>query len=221
METWLSEVHVKIVRFSNDEACVQLSEPSSGELFAECPVSLPLVTCVEPVIDSSRYFVVRVVDRDSGRHAFIGLGFRERAEASDFNAALAEHQAYVERKCAAAAMRQAFDDAYKEDGEEATPRPAAPHQDYSLRPGEKLTLKLGGALGDGGFVSSRGKLTKTFSLIFDAGAGGASAPIAALAPPPPPSRTLEEQPMGLSPSHAGGHIDEWGGFEGAEAALEK
>lgn len=48
--------------------------PPAGELFAECPVPVdkPLVTAVEPVIDSSRYFVLRIVDRDSQRHAFIG-----------------------------------------------------------------------------------------------------------------------------------------------------
>lgn len=119
-----------------------------GELFAECPVPTdkPLPTAVEPVVDSSRYFVLRIVDRDSQRHAFIGarrragrggegstaqrggegstawgvsvrpcsawiwpaaadgcaalrcaallaragIGFRERSEASDFNAALHE-----------------------------------------------------------------------------------------------------------------------------------
>lgn len=48
----------------------------AGELFAECPVPVdkPLVTAVEPVVDSSRYFVLRIVDRDSAsqRHAFIG-----------------------------------------------------------------------------------------------------------------------------------------------------
>ncbi|MGA1523509.1 MAG: DUF1681 domain-containing protein, partial [Planctomycetota bacterium] len=51
-----------------------------GELFAECPLpnDAPVSTAVEPVIDSSRYFVLRVVDDASGRHAFLGLGFQDQ-----------------------------------------------------------------------------------------------------------------------------------------------
>lgn len=31
---------------------------------------------VEAVVDSSRYFAIRIVDRLSNRHAIIGIGFR-------------------------------------------------------------------------------------------------------------------------------------------------
>ena len=237
VEKWIAEVAVKVVRLSNDEASIILSDrsagstsdPTDGELFAECPVTLPLFTCVEPVIDSSRYFVIRVVDRESGRHVFLGLGFREREEASDFNAALSEHQAYLERKEAAASMKKAFDDAYKEQaiqgedkqtGTAPTPESEKDGQkaeapppllvDYSLKPGEKLHLSLGSS----GNTSNNGrngsnflskKLTKTFSLMFDPENGGDRAPIAALrieAPPPPPSRTRLAKPtMGIYPSY--------------------
>ena len=62
------------------------------------------------MIDSSRYVVVRVVDTASGRHAFVGLGFREREAASDFNAALYDHLQYVRRKKTAHEARLQYEE---------------------------------------------------------------------------------------------------------------
>ena len=65
---------------------------------------------VEPVVDSSRYFVVRVVDRgDAKKRAFVGLGFRERSAASDFAAALDDYRRLVRRAREAEEMRQRFE----------------------------------------------------------------------------------------------------------------
>ena len=229
---------MKILRVSTD-AYIQLSDPTTNDLFAECPVSLPLKTCIEGVIDSSRYFVLRVVDRESGRHAFIGLGFRDRNEASDFNAVLSEYQMDIERKEAAVARQKAFNDAYKSDNEREVDgktttesRRVAPETDSFLRPGEMLNLKIGSGLKCGSFGASKGKLTKSFSLMFDPENNGAA--VAALAPPPIPlasrrksSDLSENEPMGISPSFRGAMrnatppVSEaaWGDFAGAEVEV--
>ena len=40
---------------------IKLEDKTSGELFAQCPVDAYPGIAVEPVMDSSRYFVLRLV----------------------------------------------------------------------------------------------------------------------------------------------------------------
>ncbi|KAK6164448.1 hypothetical protein DH2020_001312 [Rehmannia glutinosa] len=84
---------------SCDTRCeIRLEDPNSGELFAACFVNPgQREVAVESVLDSSRYFVLRVED-GRGKHAFLGLGFNERNEAFDFNVALSDHEKYVKRE---------------------------------------------------------------------------------------------------------------------------
>ncbi|GAV59181.1 LOW QUALITY PROTEIN: DUF1681 domain-containing protein, partial [Cephalotus follicularis] len=71
---------------------IRLEDPNSGELFAACFMNPgQREASVESVLDSSRYFVLRIEDR-SGKHAFIGLRFAKRNEAFDFNMALSDHE---------------------------------------------------------------------------------------------------------------------------------
>lgn len=66
---------------------VVLEDPATGQLFAAAPYTSAAV--VEPALDSSRFFALRVQD-DSGRKAVLGIGFEERSESFDFGVALQE-----------------------------------------------------------------------------------------------------------------------------------
>ncbi|KAI3767623.1 hypothetical protein L2E82_17906 [Cichorium intybus] len=82
----------------NDRCEIRLEDPNSGDLFAGCFVYPGhRESAVESVLDSSRYFVLKIED-GTGKHAFIGLGFTERNEAFDFNVALSDHEKYVKRE---------------------------------------------------------------------------------------------------------------------------
>lgn len=66
---------------------VKLEDKISGQLYANCPIEAYPGVAIESVSDSSRYFVLRIMD-DSGRTAFIGLGFGDRSDSFDMNVAL-------------------------------------------------------------------------------------------------------------------------------------
>ncbi|XVF32374.1 hypothetical protein REPUB_Repub17cG0076500 [Reevesia pubescens] len=81
-----------------DRCEIRLEDPNSAELFAACFIYPgQRESSVEPALDSSRYFVLKIED-GNGKHAFIGLGFNERNEAFDFNVALSDHEKYVRRE---------------------------------------------------------------------------------------------------------------------------
>ncbi|KAG9129959.1 hypothetical protein Leryth_007076 [Lithospermum erythrorhizon] len=100
-----------------------------GELYARAFLREGEPHPVEPVIDSSRYFVLRVEENIDGRerHAFIGLGFRERPQSYDFEAALHDHMKYLNKKKTAEEMEQKYQKS---------------SSDYSLKEGQTLVLQL-------------------------------------------------------------------------------
>jgi adaptin ear-binding coat-associated protein 1/2 len=78
----------------------------------------------EPVSDSSRYFVIRLRD-ESGRTAFVGIGFTDRSDSFDLNVAVQDHFKTV-NKC---------EESLKEDG--------APKLDLSFKQGQTITVNIG------------------------------------------------------------------------------
>ncbi|KNC55963.1 adaptin ear-binding coat-associated protein 2 [Thecamonas trahens ATCC 50062] len=161
LEHWLWMGMLKVVAVG-DAATVRLVEEDGLTTFAEAPV---VDGAVEPAIDSSRYFVLRIVDAASGKHAFIGIGFQDRNHAFDFNLTLNDHKSWVENK------------------KKIATAPREPSKDYSLKEGQtikvslrhKPTARRGAAVTTGVAGGQRGAATTASS-------GGG---LGALLPPPP------------------------------------
>ncbi|KAK9280975.1 hypothetical protein L1049_003866 [Liquidambar formosana] len=154
-----------------DRCEIRLEDPNSGDLFAACFV-LPgqRETSVESVLDSSRYFVLKIED-GQGKHAFIGLGFSERNEAFDFNVALSDHEKYVRREHEKEAAGEASDDSHIDI------HPAVNHR---LKEGETIRINVKNKPASGtGMLSAAGL----------SGAVSATAKPKTLGLAPPPSGT--------------------------------
>ncbi|KAJ6763981.1 ADAPTIN EAR-BINDING COAT-ASSOCIATED PROTEIN 1 NECAP-1 [Salix purpurea] len=95
---WAWEGTLKVIS-KGEECIIRLEDKTTGELYARAFLR-----------NGSRYFVLRIEENIGGRlrHAFIGIGFRERAEAYDFQAALHDHMKYLDKKKTAEEMEQHF-----------------------------------------------------------------------------------------------------------------
>ncbi|CAI7848069.1 unnamed protein product, partial [Closterium sp. NIES-53] len=152
---WAWEGAISVVS-RGDHCSIRLLDAATGDLFAHAPVRPNHPLPLEAVIDSSRFFVLRIEDSSPPppsasaasaasassskggkpaaaaapvvRHAFIGLGFRERTAAYDFQAAVYDHVQYVQKQQEARRMGRTYDS-----------RPAA---DYRLKDGQTLHLDL-------------------------------------------------------------------------------
>ncbi|CAO3608618.1 unnamed protein product [Mucor fragilis] len=143
---------------------IRMEDNSTGEVFAVCPYEVHS-NSVEAVLDSSRYFVLKI--ESDGRHAFIGMGFQERTDAFDFNVTL---QDFVKQ------LR-----AEKEAVERAAHADTTPKKDYSLKEGQTINITIGSV----GAKRTRQKPASSNS----SGSGG----LVPLLPPPPSASQVKQQ----------------------------
>ncbi|KAG2146865.1 uncharacterized protein EDB93DRAFT_1147784 [Suillus bovinus] len=148
-------------------AALMFEDAQTGELFARAPYDA-LKPCVESVLDSSRYFVIRV--EDTGKKAYIGMGFAERTDSFDFNVAL---QDYTKR------FKSALNPPSPDD-EAPSHIAVGPKKDYSLKEGQTFSISIPG--------KTSKLLTPGTSLLGSStqstGSSGGGVP---LLPPPPSS----------------------------------
>ncbi|KIM86181.1 hypothetical protein PILCRDRAFT_816105 [Piloderma croceum F 1598] len=142
-------------------AALLFEDGTTGELFARAGYD-PLKPPVEAVIDSSRYFVIRV--EDSGKKAYIGMGFAERSDSFDFNVAI---QDYTKR--ANAALNPPSQSLQEPSA------PAGPKKDYTLKEGQTFSINIPG----------RDKKPTTGANLLASGSGSSTSGGVPLLPPPP------------------------------------
>ncbi|CAA7402606.1 unnamed protein product [Spirodela intermedia] len=211
---WVWEGSLKVVS-RGEECIIKLEDKNTGELYARAFLRKGEPHPVEPVIDSSRYFVLRIEENLGGRlrHAFIGIGFRERSQAYDFQAALHDHMKYLDKKKTAEEMEQHFQ--------------SNPSVDYSLREGETLVLQIKNK----GNRSPKSTISEAInSLSLEESSTSKPASVSLKPPPPPPApvspvgtsekpnSTVDPHPKEPSPgqkSEADAVEDDFGDFQAA------
>lgn len=164
------------------KADILLEDPSNGQLFAAAPYTVKEV--VEQVLDSSRFFAVRV-QGEGGRKAVLGIGFEERSEAFDFSVALQEVRKTlgIEEQGGGKPVS-----AGTKKGEEKL----EVKRDFSLKEGETIIVNIGGR--------GAGRRTPKKSEESEKGFGGFSLPpppggggMGAFLPPPPSAQEVKAQ----------------------------
>ncbi|EGG25090.1 hypothetical protein DFA_03336 [Cavenderia fasciculata] len=170
-QDWDPESYIwsgRLVIIGKGDKCTIKFEEPNGEIFAQCPVE---PNAVEPVIDSSRYFVIKIKNGD--RHALVGMGFTDRSDAFDFNATLQDQQNYVKNKKQSELARQQHDN--------------QPKIDYSLKSGQTIHIPFNKA-------SPTTNTPPAGKPSFGQPAAGASSGGGFLLSPPPPSGTKSRPP---------------------------
>ncbi|KAG8752145.1 hypothetical protein FRC14_007293, partial [Serendipita sp. 396] len=144
LENPLWKGRIRVIEKESSGVVILLEDGQTGAPFARAPYSDQ--STVQPVLDSSRYFVLRVQDPNTGSKAYIGIGFTDRAESFDFSGCLASVlikdlmvividvalQDYIKRKNAPAKL------------EEAATTSTAPKVDYSLKEGQTFRINIPG-----------------------------------------------------------------------------
>ncbi|KAF8413763.1 hypothetical protein HHK36_001756 [Tetracentron sinense] len=183
---WAWEGTLKVIS-KGEECIIKLEDKTTGELYAQAFLRNEEPHPVEPVIDSSRYFVLRVEENIGGRlrHAFIGIGFRERTQAYDFQAALHDHMKYLNKKKTAEEMEQHYQ--------------KTSSFDYSLKEGETLVLQIKNK--GGRSVKSAFFEQDLNNLSLDENANRKEPTICLKPPPPPPVPLSPVNAVQISPSN--------------------
>ncbi|MCJ1252337.1 hypothetical protein MMC24_000142 [Lignoscripta atroalba] len=191
---------------------VLLEDPNSGQLFAAAPYTD--ASAVEQVLDSSRFFAIRVVG-EGGRKAMLGIGFEERSEAFDFGIALQEVRKVqgIDKETVPPGKR-------KPAGQAALAEKVPEKKDFSLKEGQTIHIDLGRATPkhrDGGFGGAAS--AKKSAWIAPPSGGKPNDEPMSFLPPPPSAQDVKAEnrrskpPESLTAADLGFDDGEFGEFQ--------
>uniref|UniRef100_A0A915MU31 NECAP PHear domain-containing protein n=1 Tax=Meloidogyne javanica TaxID=6303 RepID=A0A915MU31_MELJA len=81
---------LRLVSKSDDVLEIRLEDKNTGELFAKAPINRLNSIDFEPVVDSSRYFVIRLRS-DNGQARFVGIGFSDQSDSFDLKVSIQDY----------------------------------------------------------------------------------------------------------------------------------
>eukprot|EP01035_Chromulina_nebulosa_P017403 gene17403-22952_t len=101
LRLYQAESIVRLVLFNYKDQTNRNTNDENLSLFAECIIEIKpnesIESYIDEVVDSSRYFVIKLKDPKSTRVLRLGIGFRERESAFDLRGSLNECIRYVNR----------------------------------------------------------------------------------------------------------------------------
>lgn len=143
---------------------LRIEDSTTGALYCQAPIHEYPGPQVQPVTDSRRYFVIKVVDEVSARSALIGIGFTDGADSFDLSVALQDHFTSENR----------VDELSIDDNR--------PKLDLSLKSDIRVNINIGGL----SKKSPDDAHKESTSTDLCRGSSNSNAPLIRL--PPPPSR---------------------------------
>eukprot|EP00939_MAST-03C_sp_MAST-3C-sp1_P002199 g2199.t1 len=161
---------------------------------------------LEAVVDSSRYYVLRVGDKKTKRVIYLGIGFRSRPDASSFRETLLEYARFRRRDYEAKKLQEKFNETVQLEKE-----------DDVFKIGQNQTVSIPG-------IASRSKSDKSVTTPteeFDESLFRLEAPSEALAKKKKTKNVAKDKvtPMSSPSTPASGDAeddDDWGDFTTAD-----
>jgi len=174
----------------NQQCIIKIEDQNTGSLFAKSIIEEWPTKAVEPVSDSSRYFILRITS-DDGRQALVGIGFADRSDSFDMNVTCQDHFKQIQAE---------------KEQENLNKNPVmdnTPKLDLGLKAGQTIKINLSGKTS----APAKNKPKSTSN------SGGLN--LSGFLPPPPSKNTITSNTTKSAPP-----ADDFGDFSSSSSSKE-